>query len=125
VTALLAKAKIVETERMVKGMQLRMEDLKVLIQARGVKPVYRNKHDLSEQWIQEAVGRDEIEIPAWTDEDDSELQKWLTLEIGDVAYAAGHAMESARDESSEAKFRYKIARTFDDSAKKANRGDPP
>jgi hypothetical protein len=92
-----------------------MVDLKVLIEARGVNPVSRKRHDLIEQWnqVRVALDRDKIEVPAWTDEDDSELHKWRTLDMDDVTYAAVHAVEAALDETLEAKLRFNIASTFD------------
>jgi hypothetical protein len=67
---------------------------------------------LIEQWNQVALDHDEIEVPAWTDEDDGELQQWRTLDIDDVAYAAAHGVEAALDESLEAKLRFKITRSI-------------
>jgi arsenate reductase-like glutaredoxin family protein len=63
VTALLAKTRLVETERLVKGKKLRVEDLKVLIQVRGVKPISQKKSALIEQWKQVAFDYYEIEVP--------------------------------------------------------------
>jgi hypothetical protein len=95
------------------GKKLRVVDLKILIQARGVKPVNGKRHDLIEQWSQVGFDYYEIEVPAWTDEDDCELQKWRTLEIDDVANTAARAVEAANDEAAEAKLHFQIAPRFE------------